>query len=36
MEIKPAPASGKDKSARIVGHAAPNIESGRPRLIKAI
>jgi hypothetical protein len=36
MEIKPAPAIGNDKSERIVGQAAPNIESGRPKLIKAI
>jgi hypothetical protein len=36
MEINPAPAIGRDKSARTVGHAAPSIESGSPKLINAI
>jgi hypothetical protein len=36
MEIKPAPAMGRLNPTRMIGHAAPSIESGRPKLIKAI
>ena len=35
-ETKPACPTGIPKPRRIVGQAAPNIPSGRPKLIKAI
>ena len=34
-ETKPAPSSGSPNSDRMRGQAAPNIESGSPRLMNA-